>query len=265
LQRPLTDQRVLFVGAGEAGSGIAEALTAALMREGLNEEEARGRCWMVDSKGLIVTSRDDLEAHKRPFAKEHAPSTNLEETVAAIKPTAIIGTTAHAGMFTEPIVRTMAANCERPIIFALSNPTSKAECTAEQAYRWTEGRALFASGSPFQPVELGGRTHVPGQGNNAYIFPGIGLGAILCAARRVTDDMFMAAADTLAAMVDEESLASGCLYPPLSKMHDISAAIAVAVIRCAQQNGNARKQLPDDLDEYVRSMMYVPEYPDYTG
>lgn len=263
LNKPLAEHRALFVGAGEAGVGIAEALTAELMREGLSEADARARCVMVDSRGLIVQSRSDLELHKQPFAIDHAPMADLTEIVADIKPSILIGASAQPGMFTESVVREMARHSERPVVFALSNPTSKAECTAEQAYAWTAGRALFASGSPFPPVEIDGQKHVPGQGNNAYIFPGVGLGAILCAARHVTNEMFMAAAETVASMVDDESLEDGCLYPPLSRMRDISAAIAVSVIQCAQAEGLARKQLPDDLAEYVQKMMYVPEYPDY--
>jgi malate dehydrogenase (oxaloacetate-decarboxylating)(NADP+) len=263
LNAPLTEQRLLFVGAGEAGVGIAHAVTAAMVKAGANEADARGRCWMVDSKGLVVQGRPNLEEHKQPFARDHAPETDLQAIVAEWKPTALIGASAQPGIFGEDIVRETAKHCERPIIFALSNPTAKAECTAEQAYAWTDGRALFASGSPFAPVDFNGKTHVPGQGNNAYIFPGVGLGAILAAARHVTDEMFMAAAETLARLVDEASLETGCLYPPLSKMRDISAAIAEGVMTTAQTQGLARKTLPDDLANYVREMMYEPDYPEY--
>ncbi len=263
LEKPLATHRALFVGAGEAGVGIAKALSAKLVKEGLSEHDARGQCWMVDSQGLITSSRAKLEDHKRPFAHDYPPATDLLQVVAELKPSILIGASAQAGVFTEAVVREMASHCDRPIIFALSNPTSKAECTAEQAYSWTEGRGLFASGSPFPPVELDGHVHTSGQGNNAYIFPGVGLGAILSAARHVTDDMFMAAAETLSAIVDDQSLDSGCLYPPLSRMREISAQIAAAVIRTAQEQGLARKTLPEDLEEYARKMMYEPEYPDY--
>ncbi len=265
LQKPLAEHTALFVGAGEAGVGMANALTAQLIREGLSEKEARGRCWMVDSHGLVVSARENLEAHKQKFAHDHPPLANLDAVVAELKPSILVGASAQTGLFSEAIVREMADLCDRPIIFSLSNPTSKAECTAEQAYTWTGGRAIFASGSPFEPVELDGHRHVPGQGNNAYIFPGVGLGAILSAARHVTDDMFMAAAETLAAMVDDETLASGCLYPPLSQMHEISASIAATVMRTAKEQGLARRTLPDDLLDYARKMMYQPEYPDLTA
>ncbi len=261
--RSLADQRLLFLGAGSAATGIADLIVAALVRDGLSVEEARRRCWFVDSKGLVVRGRSDLAVHKRPYAHDHAPATTLLDAVTLLKPTAILGLSAQGGAFTEPVVRTMAELNQRPIVLALSNPTSKAECTAEQAYQWSDGRAVFASGSPFAPVNWLGRDHHPGQGNNAYIFPGLGLGAIACGARRITDPMFLAAADTLAASVSQEALDRGTLYPPLGEIRTVSAAIAAAVIEVARREGNAtvgEGSLPEQL---VAAMVYQPAYPDY--
>src|SRR6185436_8922868 len=176
---------------------------------------------LFDSRGLVVKQRTDLALHKQAYAHEHAAVSSLLDAVKALKPTAIIGVAAVGGAFTEDVVRTMAAQNERPIVFALSNPTSKAECTATQAYSWSDGRALFACGSPFDPVTLGGRTHVPRQGNNSYIFPGVGLGVIVSGARRVTDEMFMASATELAGRVRDADLAQGSLYPPLDSIREV--------------------------------------------
>ena len=191
--QPLVDQTILFQGAGEAATGIASLTVAAMVAQGLAPEAARLRCWLVDSKGLVVAGRTDLADHKRPFAHEHAPIGDLLGAVKALKPTAIVGVAAVGGAFTEAVLREMARLNERPIVFGLSNPTLKAECTAEQAYAATGGRALFACGSPFDPVTIGGSTWVPRQGNNSYIFPGVGLGAIVSRTTRITDEMFMAA------------------------------------------------------------------------
>jgi len=180
--------------------------------------------------------------------------------VKALKPTAIIGVAAVGGAFTEDVVRAMAAQNERPIVFALSNPTSKSECTATQAYNWSDGRALFACGSPFDPVKLGGRTHVPRQGNNSYIFPGVGLGVIVSGAKRVTDEMFMASANELAARVRDSDLAQGSLYPPLDSIREVSAHIAARVAEVAYERGLARGERPADLLATMRSQMYEPHY-----
>ncbi len=181
-----------------------------------------------------------------------------------MKPTILIGASGHAHTFTEDVVRTMHQDCERPIIFALSNPTSKAECTAEEAYNWTDGKAIFASGSPFPPVRIEGRIFVPGQGNNMFIFPGVGLGAVACGATKVTDEMFFTAAKTLAHIVTEDELAAGTIYPDLGKIRQISLAIASAVCMLAWEQGLARYAEPDDVREYVRACMYHPDYRPYT-
>ena len=256
----LADQRVLFLGAGEAGTGIADLIVAAAREEGMSETEARARCWFVDSKGLVVRSRTDLAPHKQPYAHEHPFVGSLGEAVELLRPTALIGVSGTPATFTRQIVTTLCAINPRPIIFALSNPTSKAECTAEQAYSWSQGRAIFASGSPFPPVELNGRRHVPGQGNNVYIFPGVGLGALASESREVTDAMFLAAARTLASLVQPEDLALGRVYPPLARIREISARIAAAVADIAHRTGLARTTRPADLLADVQARMFEPVY-----
>ncbi len=224
------------------------------------DAEARKKIWLVDSKGLVVKSRKDLPAQKQPYAHEHAPVSDFLTAVKALKPTGIIGVAAVGGTFTREVLRAMTDCNARPIVFALSNPTSKAECTAEQAYQWTDGRALFACGSPFAPVPVGDKTLVPRQGNNSYIFPGVGLGAIACGATRITEEMFLAAANTLAAQVTPADLDQGSLYPPLADIRAVSARIAVAVAEVAYQRGLAAKPRPADLFESVKSQMYDPRY-----
>jgi len=212
----------------------------------------------------VVASRTDLTDHKRKYAHEHAPVADFAGAVNAIKPQAIVGVAAVGRTFTKPIIEAMASFNDRPIVFALSNPTSKAECTAEQAYRWSGGQALFASGSPFAPVMLDGRRYVPRQGNNSYIFPGVGLGAIAARARRITDEMFMAAVHALCAQVTPEDLAQGSLYPPLARVREVSAHIAAAVARVVFDAGLAGMPRPADLLAHVRAQMYEPRYLDYT-
>ncbi len=263
-EQPLTEQRFLFLGAGEAGIGIGDLIVAALMDEGMDEAEARKRCWFVDSRGLVESTRTNLADHKLPYAHEHAPLTDLEEAVRTLKPTGLIGVSGVPQTFTQGVVTALGELNERPIVFALSNPTSKAECTARQAYTWTNGRAVFASGSPFDPVDHGGRTFVPGQGNNAYIFPGVGLGAIAADAREVTDEMFFLAAKTLASMVSEHDLAIGRIYPSLQMIREVSKRIAVVVAETAYERGLARAPRPDDLDTAIVKLMFDPhQYPPY--
>ncbi len=260
----LARQRVLFLGAGSAATGIGDLIVAALVREGIAPDEARRVCWLVDRGGLVTAARDGLAPHKRPYAHEHPPAADLLSAVEALKPTALIGVSAQRGAFSEPVVRALAGNHPRPILFPLSNPTSKAECTAEEAYRWSEGRAVFASGSPSDPVNLGGTTFVPRQGNNAYIFPGLGLGVLASGARRVTDAMFYAAARTLAAEVAPRDLARGSLYPPLAEIRQVSARIAEAVAREAFDAGLAAIPRPEDPGAAIRAMMFDPTYQEYT-
>ncbi len=258
--RPLTEQRLLFLGAGAAGVGIANLIVSAMVRAGLSEQRARQACWFVDSRGLVCAERNDLAAHKRAFAHEHPPLPDLFSAVQALKPTALLGLSAQHGAFDERCVRAMAEFNERPLILALSNPTSKAECTAEQAYRWSSGRAVFASGSPFDPVEFEGRRLTPGQGNNAYIFPGVGLGVVASRSRRVVDEMFLVAAQRLSQLVPEASLAAGSLYPPLSDVRSVSVEIAIAVARVAWERGLAARTRPADIEACVREQVWMPTY-----
>jgi malate dehydrogenase (oxaloacetate-decarboxylating)(NADP+) len=258
--QPLGSGNLLFLGAGEAGTGIGELVVAAMVREGTREADARARCWFVDSKGLVVRSRTDLADHKLPFAHDHAPLPDLLSAVGALRPIAIIGVSGQPKTFTREIVEAMAAINERPIVFALSNPTSKSECTAAEAYEWSGGRAIFASGSPFPAAELGGRRFVPSQANNAYIFPGVGLGAIASGARRVTNEMFLAAARVLADRASASDLVQGSLFPPLDCIRGISASIAVAVAEIAYARGLASEPRPADLRGGIERLMYVPTY-----
>jgi malate dehydrogenase (oxaloacetate-decarboxylating)(NADP+) len=261
--KPMSEQTFLCLGAGEAATGISDLLVEAMVDAGMAERDARRRCWLVDSKGLVVASRGDLAEHKKPYAHEQAPAATFIDAIRLLKPTAIIGVSATPNTFTQEVVETMAKLNERPIVFALSNPTSRAECTAEQAYAWSGGRALFASGSPFAPVTVGGRQFVPRQGNNSYIFPGVGLGAIAGNLAHVTDRMFMAAARTLAAQVSDADLAQGSLYPPLARVREVSAFIAAAVIEEALSAGLAGIEAPPDMLAYVHSQMYSPDYAAY--
>ncbi len=256
-----SDIRIMFLGAGSAATGIGDLIFAALVDAGLSEEEARKRLWFNDRDGLVVAGRTDLMPHNQPYAHDHE-QLGFIDALKTIKPHVLIGATGAPGTFTQEVIETMAAINERPVIFALSNPTSKAECTAEQAYQWSDGRAIFASGSPFDPVEFKGRQYRPGQGNNAYIFPGIGLGAIACQARTISDEMFLASAAALAAEITEDDLAAGALYPPLSSIREVSLRIAVDLAQKAYDQGLAGADRPGDLGKHIAAMMYVPEYQD---
>lgn len=253
------DLRIMFLGAGSAATGIGDLVVSALQQAGLDDASARRRLWFNDIDGLVVASRDDLMPHNEPYAHDHE-QLGFTDAIDTIKPHILIGATGAPGTFTQDVIEAMSAATERPTIFALSNPTSRAECTAEQAYEWSNGRAIFASGSPFDPVEFQGKTFKPGQGNNAYVFPGIGLGVIACEARTITDEMFLTAARTLADQVAENDLADGTLYPPLSSIRVVSKAIAVNVAEKAFAQGLAGTERPGDLGEYIESLMYQPDY-----
>jgi malate dehydrogenase (oxaloacetate-decarboxylating)(NADP+) len=256
----LNEQRLLFLGAGEAATGIADLVVSAMMAEGATEAEALRRNWLVDSRGLVVANRPGLTEHKLRYAHDQVPIGDFLTAIDTLKPTAIIGVAAVGGAFTPEVLEAVARINDRPIVFALSNPTSKAECSAEEAYRHTGGRALFACGSPYDPVKFGGKTFVPRQGNNSYIFPGVGLGAIASGSRLVTDEMFMAAAHTLAYLVDEADIEQGSLYPALPRIREVSTHIAAAVAEVAYQRGLATGPVPNDLIAYIESQMYDPHY-----
>ncbi|GAB4839025.1 hypothetical protein Ancab_028553 [Ancistrocladus abbreviatus] len=262
----LADHTFLFLGAGEAGTGIAELIALEMSKQTKAPvDETRKKIWMVDSKGLIVSSRkDSLQDFKKPWAHEHEPVHDLLSAVNALKPTILIGTSGQGKTFTKEVIEAMASFNEKPVIMALSNPTSQSECTAEEAYTWSKGRAIFASGSPFDPVEYNGKVHVPGQGNNAYIFPGLGFGLVMSGAIRAFNDMLLAAAEALAAQVTQQDCEKGLIYPPFSNIRKISAHIAAKVAAKAYELGLAtRLPRPDDLVKYAESCMYSPVYRSY--
>ena len=255
----LTDQMFLFFGAGEAACGIANLIADALVSEGLSREEALKHCALFDSKGLVTKSRmDELAAHKKPFAHDYAKCTDFVEAIKMIKPTGIIGVAAQPRTFTTEVLEEMAKLNERPIIFALSNPTSRAECTAEEAYRVTKGKALYASGSPFAPVEYEGKTFVPRQGNNSYVFPALGLGSVFSRSKWMPDGMFLVAAKKLAELVTDADLEQGSLYPSLDDIRPVSVKIGAAVAAYAYDNGLAGNERPADLEKAVEAFMYRP-------
>eukprot|EP00597_Dinobryon_sp_UTEXLB2267_P008115 CAMPEP_0170088140 /NCGR_PEP_ID=MMETSP0019_2-20121128/22464_1 /TAXON_ID=98059 /ORGANISM="Dinobryon sp., Strain UTEXLB2267" /LENGTH=515 /DNA_ID=CAMNT_0010306185 /DNA_START=167 /DNA_END=1714 /DNA_ORIENTATION=+ len=282
---PLTNKQnldqhtYLFYGAGEAGLGIAELLASAIQQQTkCTIEEARQRCWFVDSKGLLSSSRSDkLEAHKKPFAHDvnsliqgaavtAAAPPSLLESVKLLKPTALVGVSAQGGAFTEEVCKEMARNCEHPLILPLSNPTSKAECVPRDAYTWTNGKCVLFSGSPFDAVTLpDGRSFLPGQGNNAYIFPGVGLGSLVAGATSLTDQDFYVAAAALAEKVSAARLAQGCCFPPLDDIRSVSAYIAAKVAVNVIDSGRSSKYRPgaypaQDMQEHCLQLMYVPSY-----
>ncbi|MCH9001849.1 MAG: NAD-dependent malic enzyme [Planctomycetes bacterium] len=269
----LCDQRIVYAGAGAAGVGIGRLVRTALEEEGGDAQSVHEAQVYLDSRGLLFEGRNIKDEHKRSFAinakamarygfSSDTPA-DLLEIIKKVKPTVLLGTTAMPGTFSEEIVREMAAHVERPLILPFSNPSSKAECTADEAIQWTEGRAIVATGSPFPPVTYEGKTHIIGQGNNVYIFPGVGLGCILSETHEVTDSMFLVAARTAAALVSEDRLKSGAIYPDQSELRDVSRAIAGAVIREARRL-NLGRMIPDDaVDEMVADSMWYPEYRPY--
>ena len=261
--KTLREQTVLFLGAGEAGIGIGSLVASAMVDEGATPEEARRRCCFVDSHGLVVKSRAGLAEHKLRFAHDLPPAADFQAALEAVRPTAIVGVSTVPRAFDRRVIETMSRMNERPVIFALSNPTSRSECSAEDAYRWSGGKAIFASGSPFPPCHLDGRTFVPGQGNNSYIFPGVGLGVVACRARLVTDRMFSAAARTLAGLVLPSDLELGRIYPSLTRIREVSAHIGAAVAEVAFRDGLAGVARPPDLLSMVQASMWQPVYREY--
>jgi malate dehydrogenase (oxaloacetate-decarboxylating)(NADP+) len=261
--RSLFDQRFVFVGAGQAEKGIADLLVDAMVQQGSTEADARAICWFFDSQGLVVSSRTDLAAHERPYAHDHEPIADLLSTIDSLRPTALIGASGMPNAFSVHVLNRMAKINERPIIFALSTPTSRSECTAMQAYHVTGGRAFFASGNPFGDVLMDGKRFIPGQCNNAYIFPGIGLGIVTSRSRLVPNETFIVAAQTLADQVSESDRTEGRIYPPLSRIRDVSLAIAVAGARVVYYRGLAGVPEPKDLRSCLKAQMYEPRYREY--
>jgi malic enzyme len=269
----LADQRFVFLGSGAAGIGIARLVALAMRREGLAEDVISHALVQLDSQGLTWLDRPGLDESKREFALPAAAlqahgltepgSHDLESVVRHVRPTVLIGTSAQPGSFTEAAIRTMAEHVERPIVLPLSNPTSCSEAVPADILRWTGGRALVATGSPFDPVELDGRRHVPGQANNAFIFPGVGLGAIVSEAREVTDEMFLEAARAVADCASPERLAQGSLYPSVGELRAVSRSVALAVVREARDSGRGRGFRDEQIEAAVDAMMWFPDYVPY--
>jgi len=268
--RPMHDQRIVIAGAGASAQGIADLIVSALMEDGLSREQAIRRIWTTDSKGLVMLGRPALDDFKKTYARhddEVAVFTCLDrsritlaETIRGVKPTILIGTSGTPGTFGEEVVRAMAEINERPIVFPLSNPTSKSECTPEQAIRWSDGRAIVATGSPFAPVPYNGRRYRIGQCNNSFIFPGVGLGLTVARARTVSDGVFLESAKSLAAQVTREDLEEGAIYPRLTRIRDCSLSVACATARRVTEEGHADADLTENLEETVQRAMWFPSY-----
>jgi len=254
-----SDLRIMFLGAGSAATGIADLMVSAFEDQGLTNQEARQRLWFVDQDGLVVSNRTDLMPHNKPYAHD-GKQLNFIEAIDDIKPNILIGATGAPGTFTKEVIECMSAINENPVIFALSNPTSKAECTASQAYEWSNGKAIFASGSPFGEINYKGEIFRPGQGNNAYVFPGIGLGCLIAEAKTIPDELFLVASKTLASLVDEENLNEGALYPRLTEIRNLSIEIAVAVAEKTYELGIAKTQKPENLRQVINNYIYEPCY-----
>ena len=261
-KQKITEQRFLFLGAGSAATGIAELISQAMALEGMDIREARGRNALFDIHGLLVASRTDLADFQKPFAQDRTSVSSFVEAVKAVRPTGIIGVSTVPKLFTREVIEAMAEINEHPIIFPYSNPTSRSECTAEEAYSWSGGRAVFASGSPFPPVEITGRKFVPGQGNNVYIFPAMGMAVFATEATRVTEEMFIVAAQAVAEQVTEENLSTGLIYPPQSRILEASLHVAKRVASYIFDKGLARVPRPDDIGSLIRSCAYRPVYPE---
>jgi malate dehydrogenase (oxaloacetate-decarboxylating)(NADP+) len=256
----LTEQRFLFLGGGSAATGIAELISEAMALEGLSLAEGRARNWLFDINGLIAASRTDLADFQKPFAHEHAPMSSFVEAIEVLRPTAIIGVSTVPKLFNRQVIGAMARINERPIVFPYSNPTSRSECTAEEAYNWSEGRAVFASGSPFPPVEYHGRKFVPGQGNNVYIFPAMGMAVLATEAKRVTEEMFIIAAKAVAEQVTEAHLDVGLIYPPTTDILNASLHTAEKIATYIFDKDLARIPRPHDIGAHIRAMTYKPGY-----
>lgn len=260
LNKPFKEQKFLFLGAGAAAFGIADMLVKKFQKDGLSKEEAYNRCWMFDVNGLLVKSRTDLAEHQKPFAHESEPSNDFAASILKIKPTAIIGVSTVGGAFTQQVIENMSSINDRPIIFPYSNPTSHSECTAEQAYTWSKGKAIFASGSPFAPVTYNGKTFTPGQGNNVFIFPALGLAIYATEAKKVTDEMLLTASEAVAEQITEEDFSKGLIYPPIKNIRDVSINVAVKVAEEIFRSGLARVKKPKNIRKFIISKMYEPVY-----
>ena len=260
MNRPFIEQKFLFFGAGAAAFGIADLLVKKFQKDGLSREEALEHIWMFDIKGLLVESRTDLADYQKQFAHKGDPTNDFAAAVLQVKPTAIIGVSTVGGAFNQEVIENMSLINERPIIFPYSNPTSHSECTAEQAYIWSKGKAIFASGSPFAPVVYEGKTFTPGQGNNVFIFPAMGLAIFATEAKRVTEEMFIVAAEAVAEQVSLKDFENGLIYPSINDILKVSVNVAVKIAETIFASGLAGVEKPDGVRAFVKSKMYVPLY-----
>jgi malate dehydrogenase (oxaloacetate-decarboxylating)(NADP+) len=256
----LADEKYLFLGAGSAAIGLANLLCSALVAQGITLEEAQGRVYMFDINGLLETTRTDLVDFQMPYAHQHAPTRDFVAAIESIKPTTIIGVSTIGGAFTQKVVESMARINERPVILALSNPTEHAECTPEQAYNWSKGKAIYAAGVQFAPVRYNGRTYLPGQANNFYIFPAVGMAIFATQAKRVTDEMFIEAGQAVADQVPSDLLKQGLLYPLQSNILETEIQTAARVAKLVFDAGLARVERPADMVAFIREHVYKPEY-----
>ena len=258
--KPFVEHKFLFLGAGAAAFGIADMLVQKFQKDGLSREEALKHIWMFDVNGLLVQSRTDLADYQRQFAHNSEACDNFAEAILKIKPTAIVGVSTVGGAFNQQVIENMSAINERPVIFPYSNPTSHSECTAEQAYTWSKGKAIFASGSPFAPVTFEGKTFTPGQGNNVFIFPALGLAVYATEAKRVTDEMLLVAAEAVAEQVTIEDSEKGLIYPHVNDILKVSVNVAEKVAEYIFNNGLAGIERPADIRKFIESKMYTPVY-----
>ena len=256
----LSDEKYLFLGAGSAGIGLAGLLCSAMVEEGLTLEQAQSRVHMFDVNGLLETSRTDLVDFQRPYAHQHAPTRDFVAAIESIKPTTIIGVSTVGGTFTQRVIEAMSRINERPVVLALSNPTEHAECTSEQAYTWSKGKAIYAAGVQFPPFRFNGQTFLPGQANNFYIFPAIGMAVFATQASRVTDEMFIEAARAVADQVPADLLNQGSLYPPQSNILETEIQTAARIAKLVFDSGLARVKRPSDMVAFIREQVYRPEY-----
>jgi malate dehydrogenase (oxaloacetate-decarboxylating)(NADP+) len=260
INAPLTDQRILFLGAGSAGIGIAKLIAAAMQDEGLSQDQARSRISMFDVDGLLEPSRASLSEAQKVYAHKAVPSKDLLKIIETLKPTILIGVSTKGGAFNQRVVEAMSKLNERPIIFALSNPTDKAECTAEQAYTWSNGKALFAAGVQFPDVTLNGRTYHPGQANNFYIFPAVGLATYVTRARRITDECFIVAAQASADQIGPDLRAKGMLFPGQDNILETEITTATRVAEFMFDEGLAQVKRPRDIRAWIEGQLYKPQY-----
>jgi len=256
----LKDEKYLFLGAGSAGIGLANLLCSALVAQGMGLKEAQSRVYMFDINGLLEASRTDLLDFQKPYAHQHAPTRDFVAAIESIKPTTIIGVSTIGGAFTQKVIESMSRINERPVILALSNPTEHAECTPEQAYTWSKGKAIYAAGVQFAPVHYNGQTFLPGQANNFYIFPAVGMAIFATQAKRVTDEMFIEAGQAVADQVPSELLKQGLLYPLQSNVLETEIQTAARVAKLVFDAGLAGVARPTDMVAFIREHVYTPEY-----